>query len=114
MNETTKTTEYEMTDFGPMPVKETVTAAFKTYDQTLIHNFSIHQHDDSCVRAYSDKVGGCKSTGADVMLTFGSTVSPLDGNNKVIENYRPSHIDVFINREQAERLIHELQLAISK
>ena len=129
MNETTKTTEYEMTEFGPMATKETIThttrspeidvpdvlqkkTIFKGTDDTKVHNFSIHDHENSCIRAYAKYIGGCKSTKCDVMLTFGSTISVRGGNNRVLEVNGPAHIDVFVSQKQAEGLIEELTKAV--
>ena len=82
---------------------------FVPYEDTQIKNFSIHENSTSRVRVYNKNCGGCISTKADVMLTFGSTVNVLDGNNKTTDIEITKHIDAFINYEQAKILYEELK-----
>ncbi len=79
---------------------------------TNVPNFTLVPHQDSCVNAYNNQCGGCQSTGSDIMITFGSTVSVLDGNNKIVNQEYPKHVDVFLTQKQAARLVEQLQKAL--
>jgi hypothetical protein len=81
-------------------------------ENSKVLNFSLVKHPKSCVRVYSDGCMGCQSTGADIMLTFGSTISPLDGNNQEVGVEYPKHVDVFLTKAQAEGLLKELTKAL--
>ena len=58
-------------------------------------------------------VQGCEQTGADVMLTFGSEIKVLNGNNIPVRREALRHVDVFLNRRQAEGLQKELTRVLS-
>lgn len=108
------TSEYEISEFGLFETNRKVETVFRGPHDTLVNNFSIHEHEKSCIRAHDRNVNGCKSTGSDIMLTFGSTISPRGGNNQVLETNYPTHIDVFINTKQAEDLIKELTKVLER
>lgn len=76
-------------------------------EDSLVKNFALHTVD-SYVNAYGSSVCGCEQTGADVMLTFGSEIVVLNGNNLPIRVETLRHIDVFLNRRQAEGLLRQL------
>lgn len=52
---------------------------------------------------------GCQATGADFMLTFGSTIDVLGGNNRILLSEGPKHVDVFITESQARGLLKQLK-----
>lgn len=80
---------------------------------SLVRNFAMH-HLDANVRAYGKSVNGCEQTGADVMLTFGSKIAVLDGNNQPMQIEKLRHVDVFLSRKQAEGLLKELQEVLNE
>lgn len=75
---------------------------------TKVHNFSLVPHPTACVNAYSKECYGCQSVGADIMLTFGSEITPLGGNNQPLEVEPLKHVDVFLTKKQAEHLHAQL------
>ncbi len=81
------------------------------YDYTKVANFAMH-HLDSHVNAYSKDIIGCQSTGAKVMLTFGSKIEPLNGSNEPLGVEEPKFVDVFLNTTQAESLYRQLGEAL--
>lgn len=85
-----------------------LTKHFVPNDKTRVRNFSMIRHAEACVNVYDKDCMGCKSVGADFMLTFGSTIDVLDGNNQITACEGPKHVDVFITRKQAEGLFVQL------
>jgi hypothetical protein len=81
-------------------------------EESLVGNFAIHDLD-SCVTVHHSTVQGCEQTGADVMLTFGSEIKVLNGNNIPVRREALRHVDVFLNRRQAEGLQKELTRVLS-
>lgn len=81
--------------------------------KSKVKNFSLIRHNESCINVYDKGCNGCVSTGADFMLTFGSTIDILDGNNEIIECEYPKHVDVFITKDQAIGLLQQLENKLS-
>jgi hypothetical protein len=60
------------------------------------------------IRAYGSGCGGCQAVKKDVMITFGSKIHVLDGNNKVVATEDNQHVDVFMDKQQARNFYKEL------
>ena len=88
-------------------------AAAPTTAQSETKNFALHNFNSN-VRVYPKSCQGTGMTGADIMLTFGSKIAVLDGNNRPTAIEYPRHVDVFLNRKQAEDLLKELAQALGK
>ncbi len=75
-----------------------------------LKSFSIHKHEDSCANVYSRCIG-TEAVGADFMLSFGGTIDVLK-NNQVVSIDTRKVVDVFLSREQAFNLMHNLKNAL--
>lgn len=79
-----------------------------------VPNFTLVPFTESCVNVYGKDCLGAKAAKADVMLTFGSTIAPMDGNNTVLSTLYPTHIDVFLTENQAQGLLEQLKVMLEK
>lgn len=82
---------------------------FVSLENSKVKNFSMVRHEQSCINVYDKGCNGCISTNADFMLTFGSTIDVLGGNNKAIDCEGLKHVDVFITEKQARGLLEQLK-----
>jgi hypothetical protein len=78
-----------------------------------LKNFSIVEHKDSVVNAYSRGCLGSIATKADLMITVGSTISVLDGRNEKTEIQTMTHVDIFMTQDQGEAFHKKLGKALS-
>ena len=79
-----------------------------------IKNMSLLRHEKSCINVYDKDCIGCQTVGADFMLTVGSTVDVLGGNNQTIGCEGPKHVDIFITEKQALGLLEQLQKKVKR
>ena len=87
---------------------------FVSYENSLVKNFSLSQIPQASVAVHKKDCLGCQATNSEIMLTFGSEIMVLNGNNQPIVHEELKHVDVFLNKEQAQKLLKKLQEALSE
>ena len=81
--------------------------------QTLRSLLNYKISEDSNIVVHNKNCIGCKDTDSFAMLSIGTNINILDGNN-TIESTESGVVDIFINEEQASQLYEGLSKLLNK